>query len=360
MRRRSYEIDRGQLHCQPLREMARLICHGNLPGSWTRNENSPISIDGISRKLDDKVARHLERLQPKAAYFYEDTAVKSLEACQRLGIPSFYELPIAYGPHAREILEVEKERYPEWIPTLTGLHDSEKKMDQKRRELELADHIIVPSPFVAQSLPPELATARKSVFINPYGTEAPRAFATKARNPHAPLRVLFVGALSQRKGLADLFAACRHLRKGQIELHLLGRPILPLSFYRQQCPVEFVYHLPCTRSSVLDLMAQSDVLVLPSLIEGRALVQLEALSQGLPLIITPHTGGDDLVTDGLNGFTVPIRSPESIAEKLNLLADNHELLAAMKKQARERALAITWKQYRHRLTDYIRKITLLT
>lgn len=354
--RRSYDINREQLHYQPFREAFRVFFHGRVPRTWTQNEGSPFSIDTICQKLDATVAAQLQRLQPRAAYFYEDAAAESLQTCRRLGIPSFYELPIAYGSYARKILETEMERYPEWAPTLTGLQDSGRKMERKRLELELADHVIVPSNFVAQSLPEEIAREKKSVFINPYGADIPPLRETISPEPDAstPLRVLFVGGFSQRKGLADLFSACRCLDKEKIELHLLGHPIVPLSFYRQQCPIEFIHHPPCSRSEVLEIMAQSDVLVLPSLVEGRALVQLEALSQGLPLIITPNTGGDDLVMERETGFIVPIRSPESIAEKLSLLADDRELLAFMKKRARQRAMEATWEQYRNRLLDHLK------
>ena len=63
-------------------------------------------------------------------------------------------------------------------------------------------------------------------------------------------------------------------------------------------------------------MQQHDVLVLPSIIEGRALVQQEALSCGLPIIVTRHAGAEDLIINGINGHIVPIRSPEKIAEAI--------------------------------------------
>ena len=65
--------------------------------------------------------------------------------------------------------------------------------------------------------------------------------------------------------------------------------------------------------------------MLPSIVEGRALVQQEALSCGLPIIVTPNAGGEDLVEEGITGHLVPIRSPEKIAEAISsLLADRNE------------------------------------
>ena len=60
---------------------------------------------------------------------------------------------------------------------------------------------------------------------------------------------------------------------------------------------------------VREIMKEHDALILPSIIEGRALVQQEALSCGLPIIVTPNAGGEDLIEKGITGYIVPIRSP---------------------------------------------------
>ena len=67
-----------------------------------------------------------------------------------------------------------------------------------------------------------------------------------------------------------------------------------------------------------------DVFVFPSLFEGFGLVLLEAMAMGLPMITTAHTAGPDLLEDGKEGFIVPIRSAEAIAEKLTWLSAHRE------------------------------------
>jgi len=100
---------------------------------------------------------------------------------------------------------------------------------------------------------------------------------------------------------------------------------------------------------VLDLMQSCDVLVLPSLAEGRALVQQEAMANGLPLIITENTGGEDLIVPGETGFLVPIRSPEKIAEKISWLADHRDALPAMRLAAVKKADEYAWQRYTDRI-----------
>ena len=100
-------------------------------------------------------------------------------------------------------------------------------------------------------------------------------------------------------------------------------------------------------------MARQDVLVLPSLFEGFGLVILEGMSRGLPVIATPHTAGPDVIDDGVDGFIVPIRSAEAIAEKLELLRREPARLAAMREAARRKSMTLTWETYRGRLAEAV-------
>ena len=170
-----------------------------------------------------------------------------------------------------------------------------------------------------------------------------------------PLRVLFVGSLSQRKGLGDLFAAMQLLNRNDIELVVMGSLQAPLEFYRKEYP-GFIYEPGRPNDQVLALMRTCDVFCLPSIVEGRALVMQEAMSQGLPLIITRNTGGEDLVKeDGSTGFLVPIRSPELIAEKLNWMLDNRAAVKEMGRQAKLHAAGYTWKKYGDNIINAIRE-----
>jgi glycosyltransferase involved in cell wall biosynthesis len=128
----------------------------------------------------------------------------------------------------------------------------------------------------------------------------------------------------------------------------MGSPIAPMEFYRSQYR-DFTYMDTRPHGDVLKLMQTCDVLVLPSLAEGRALVQQEALANGLPLIITKNTGGEDLVVQGETGFLVPIRSPDKIAEKISWFADNLDRLPGMRLAAIKKAEEYPWERYTGRI-----------
>jgi glycosyltransferase involved in cell wall biosynthesis len=108
--------------------------------------------------------------------------------------------------------------------------------------------------------------------------------------------------------------------------------------------VRFFGSIP--RSELYEYYNQGSVLVLPSLEEGLALVQAQAMACGLPVIATTNTGAEDLFTDGIEGFIVPIRSQEAIREKVTHLYKNSELRHEMGQAALRRVQSIGgWDSY---------------
>jgi glycosyltransferase involved in cell wall biosynthesis len=102
-------------------------------------------------------------------------------------------------------------------------------------------------------------------------------------------------------------------------------------------------------------MRRNDVFVFPSLFEGLALVTGEAISQGLPVITTPNSGGTDILRDGFDGFIVPIRDAEAITERLLQLHGDRALLQQMSDSALQRAGQIHWQGYKERTVAAVRE-----
>jgi glycosyltransferase involved in cell wall biosynthesis len=319
-----------------------------------RHETGWASVDQVYRDLDRAVAANIQGEARGAAssvvavYGYEDGCLETFRAAKKRGLKCFYDLPIAYWQTVRRLLEEEKERLPEWEPTLIGTRDSEAKLARKTEELALADVVICPSLFVLESLP-DATRKGKHCIVAEFGSP-PRAW-NAADRPAAPdkkLRILFAGSMSQRKGLADLFAAMKLLKRHDVELIVMGSLIAPMEFYRRDFP-DFTYMPPRPHDEVLDLMRTCDALVLPSIVEGRALVQQEAMANGLPLIVTANTGGEDLVVEGETGFLVPMRSPVALAEKIAWLADHRSALPGMRAAAIRKAGEYPWSRYTDRI-----------
>ena len=318
---------------------------------WTKHESGIFSIDAVYRSLDRSVARRVSGGEGiTAVYAYEDGASQTFAAAKALGLKCLYDLPIGYWRAAHPIYAEEMEREPQWASTLTGTLDSPEKLARKDEELRLADAVFVASSFTKKTIESAPENICKPVHVISYGSPfTPPPAIERGGNK---LKILFVGGLGQRKGLAYLLKAVALLGE-RVELTLVGNKTTnhcaPLNEALQRH--RWIPSLP--HGEVLREMNRHDVFVFPSLFEGFGLVILEAMSQGLPVITTENTAGPDLITEGESGFIVPIRSAEAIAEKLDLLARDSSLLSAMKTAARETALRHTWEQYRTRLAQAV-------
>lgn len=334
----------------PWRETARLVSLRLDAGALTRHEHGWASVDAVYRSLDRKVARSLDPTKTSAVYSYEDGALETFRSADRLGIRRVYDLPIGYWRAARKILSEEAVRLPEWACTIEGLSDSEEKLERKDAELRLADRIIVASSFTARTLE-DCPFTVAPVSVVPYGADEPSAERSPVRCD-GPLRVLFVGSLSQRKGIAEVFDSVGAMGR-HAELTVIGRktgaPCKPLDEALARC--RWIPSMP--RERILEEMRGHAVLLFPSLFEGFGLVVTEALSQGLPVITTAHTCGPDVIEDGVEGFLVPVSNPEAITEKLELLAGNRALLEQMAEAARGKARELSWNGYRRRIVEVV-------
>jgi glycosyltransferase involved in cell wall biosynthesis len=235
---------------------------------------------------------------------------------------------------------------PEWMSTLQGSTDSTEKLQRKDEELSLATDIVVASDFVRRTLE-KAGPLQARVSVLPYGAPASRALRTDSNAMPGKLRILFVGALSQRKGLSYLLKATRQFGR-EIDLTFVGRRVAACEPLDAALRVHrWIPSLP--HGALLEEISRHDVMVFPSLFEGFGLVILEAMSQGVPVISTPNTAAPDFISDGEDGFIVPIRDANAIAEKLEILLRDRDRLRAMSQAAIRTAAAQSWEQYRRNI-----------
>jgi len=353
-RRRSFpELVRHRTRSQPMREAMRLFFGAIHLPLWSKHERGFLSIDAISAALDRAVAAEVgKNANCKLVYAYEDCAIATFAAAERRRIPRVYDLPIGYWRVGQHIFAEESEREPEWTPTLTGARDSHEKLARKDEELRLATRVVVASTFTKSTL--AQAPHQRPVMVIPYG--APPAATNEIAKGGAKLKILFTGSLGQRKGLSHALRAVELIGERNCELTLLGRKAAEGCRPLDQAVRDHRWLPSLSHERVLLEMRQHDVLILPSLFEGFGLAITEAMSQGIPVITTAHTAGPDIIDDGVDGFIVPIRCAEAIAEKLQLLARDRERLRAMKIAARKKAQIHPWENYRRALVTMAEEV----
>lgn len=230
-------------------------------------------------------------------------------------------------------------------------------IEREEAEYEHADAITVPSDFARQSFI-ELGVPAGKVIKIPYGVRLGK-FQPDGVPSSSTFDVLFTGTVGFRKGVPYLINAFRALRHPAKRLRIVGPvhdDIRPWLAQQNLDSIEILGRMPQNR--LVEFMSTSHVMVLPSIEEGLALVQGQALACGCPLISSEHTGGSDLFSHGVEGFIVPIRSSEAIVERLQQLADDPQLRRSMSDAALKRVKSLGgWQRYGEQYTAFLQDLT---
>ena len=158
----------------------------------------------------------------------------------------------------------------------------------------------------------------------------------------APLRILYVGTLSMRKGCWDLAQIIQHLPASRFTWRLIGqvtpevRPLLPvLRKHAELLP-------PQPHGELQKWYADADIFLFPTIEDGFASVLIEAQANALPLLATTNCAGPDLVTNGRSGWVLPIRNPEAFVVCLQWADEHRPQLTEMVRYLHKNSQLRTW------------------
>ena len=258
-------------------------------------------------------------------------------------------------PRAKERVYAElRERHPEWADV--GAVKAAGLLAAEECEHAEATLIVAASTFSRNTLI-EAGVSPEKIAINPYGVDATRFNGlARVRSAGRPLRFLFVGLVNARKGVPALIAAWRALAGRGAELWLVGpisgetRALIPA------LPgLRIVGRLP--HQELPGIFAECDVFVFPSFFEGFALVLLEALASGLPIVSTTATAAPDLITEGVEGFILEPGDESGLAGRMERFIEDPSLAARMGAAGREKAEEFSWEAYGERWTRLLLKLS---
>lgn len=223
-------------------------------------------------------------------------------------------------------------------------------------EYELADYISIPSSFVKKSFIDQGFDESKLI-LNPYGVNL-QSF-KKIDKEDDVFRIIFTGAGSLRKGYHYLLQAFSELDLPNCELWHIGSLSSEMkSFIKKFKNDNWILKGVKPQKELYKYYSQGSIFVLPSLEEGLAMVQCQAMACGLPLVCSKNTGGEDLIsTDGEEGFIIPIRSVDSIKEKILFLYENQNLCKEMGQKAKKQIESgFSWSDYGKRYVNNLKKL----
>ncbi|WP_051621095.1 glycosyltransferase family 4 protein [Leeuwenhoekiella sp. MAR_2009_132] len=232
------------------------------------------------------------------------------------------------------------------------------KLEVKRRikEYQEADYILVPSQFVKDSFL-ENGFVEEKIIKVPFGFKAQDNLnpGNKLKTSFPSINILFVGSVSVRKGLRYLIKALDSLNDLNVNLTVVG----PRSIYTGIEDLKLNSNIRFTgalKGAELEReFLNADLFCLPTIEEGLALVIGEALSYGLPVITTVNSGASEIMSEGREGFIVPIRDVSSLASKIKLLVLDEQLRSDMSENAFE--LAKTFKGWESTILNLNEKLS---
>lgn len=222
-----------------------------------------------------------------------------------------------------------------------------KLIDRELSEYESADYITVPSQQSKRTFVSHGVQSGK-IFVVPYGVDLTR-FSCVGHPSSDSFDLIFVGVLSLRKGLPYLFDAFKSVKHPNKRLHVVGSMTAEIENYLidHPQPVNVIFHGHVHQQKLNELFSKSHALCLPSLEEGLALVQAQAMASGCPVIATKATGSEDLFDHGVEGFILEAaHDVPALTNAMQAICDSPELFGKLRQAALNRVNQIGgWDSY---------------
>jgi glycosyltransferase involved in cell wall biosynthesis len=306
------------------------------------------------RRVAHEVRAHPDRYD--VVHTWPLGAEATLRSARGAGVPGLREVPNTHTAHAMAVVAAELDRLGLTPPAGHSHTVSPARLRREHAEYAAATGLLVPSDAVARTFL-ERGVAPEQLLRHRYGYD-PDRFLPQERVEGGAFTAVFAGRCEPRKGLHHALQAWRQSGAGDrggrllvcggfdpdYERLLMGDLALP--------GVEVVGF----SDRLGALMATADVLVLPSLEEGSALVTYEAMASGLVPLVSTATGAP--VRADYDALVHEPGDVAALAEHLTLASTDPARLAVLRRNVLDSARDLTWRQSGRRLMDcYARSVS---
>jgi glycosyltransferase involved in cell wall biosynthesis len=292
--------------------------------------------------FDRAVARRLarERLEPGADSFfaYNTGCLDCLRLVRAAGGVALVD-QIDPGRVEYDLVRAEAAKWPGWEETPAPVPDA--YMDRLAAEWGAATGVVVNSEWSADALASQ-GVPRSKLHVVPLAYEPPHVTVPTRDTTGRPLVVLWLGSVILRKGIQYLIEAARLLTDRAVRFVVVG-PVRISARAVATAPASVAFRGRVTRDAAAREYLAADVFVLPTLSDGFAITQIEAMAHGLPVIATPNCGA--VVTHGMDGLIVPAGDAPALAAAVAGLDDDRGRVAAMSRAAVAKSRQFTLARY---------------
>lgn len=306
----------------------------------------PYKLLGSRRALalhDYIVSHRIQKLadQIDIIHTWPSGALRTLRAAGVLGIPTVLERPNAHTRFAIEIVKKECERLGLTMPPGHEHAEDPEKIRLEDEEFWLADRLLCPSDFVAATFQKE-GFPQEKLARHQYGYDAQTYFPDRTpRDPNRGLNMLFVGGCAPRKGLHFALEAWLNSPAHRDGKFLIAGGFIPgyaekLASMLSQPSIHVLGH----RTDVPELMRSSDILVLPTIEEGSALVTSEARGSGCVLLVSEAAGA--ICKHMENALVHRVGDVQALTQHITRLHEDRALLQRLRTTSLTKLDELTW------------------
>jgi len=296
--------------------------------------------------FDRRVANQVQPSVCDIVLTYENANRATMRAAKKAGKTTVLDLAQIHhediAVYARWFMS------PEELRTEIGIVNP-----RKAEALQYTDHVLVLSSFAAESMIRHGWPAERLFTVN-LGVDVQRFLPKKHYRIEGPLRLLFVGTMTKRKGLGILFQALDILPKGVAELTLIG-PMADAGDLLSEHAGKFRYLPFLHHEELAEHYRQADLFVFPSLLDSWAQTVLEAMACGTPAIVSENTGAKDAVRQG-GGWVIPVSDAHALADQIRFCLVHRSEIEWQGKLARLIAQQYTWANYHRQVLEALQII----
>lgn len=298
---------------------------------------APIEASGLrrSRRISSAAARILRRVECQPAVLSSTGSAAEVFAASTGQRPLVLSFPQAH--HLDLQREAELDEDSDFADAVQRVKLSDADQLRISNELAWASDIVVPTPLCRESLVRNEFIEASKIHVFPYGVD--HAYFAQNADVHDRAGVVFVGQLTQRKGLSDVASVAQLLP--DVQFTLIGPDAFGVSGRLRLPNVTTTGKL--SRAALRDRLVRASVFFLPSRAEGLPLATLEAAAAGCALVVSEQ-GGGGMIADG-GGRVIDVRAPAAAAEVISQLIEDYDCARQMGQAAQEFARTLTWDTF---------------
>jgi glycosyltransferase involved in cell wall biosynthesis len=301
-----------------------------------------------SQKHDLWVSRKLKQNEYDIFIGYETASLQSFKTAKQQGKIAILDLAQVHWKYIARL----RDKYS----IFKSMQENvvfEKVSAVKEEELRYVDYIFTLSSFAKETLVNNGIDEHKirvlNLGFNPSKFTCKDVYNTDTQKP---LKLVFAGTITRRKGIHLVLEAVKQLRN--VELTIVG-PIADGKEFLDKNKGNYTHFPFLHHEELAKKFREADLFVFPSYLDSWAMIVLEAMACGTPVIVTENTGSKDVVRQG-SGKIIPVDDLDALKSKIQYYNDNRAKLEEDGRKACEVVQNYTWEHYYKQVNDVITEI----